>query len=39
MSAADVLVVAAGIVAIAAVNWWFFFAGREPDGKRDARRD
>lgn len=39
MSADDVLVVIAGIVAIAAVNWWFFLAGRGREGKRDARPD
>lgn len=39
MRADDVLVVIAGVVAIAAVNWWFFLAGREPEAKRDARRD
>ena len=39
MRADDVFVVVAGILAIAAVNWWFFLAGRESAAKRDARRD
>jgi hypothetical protein len=34
----DVLVVIAGILAIALVNWWFFFAGRDPRAAPDARR-
>lgn len=39
MNTDDVLVILAGIVAVAAVNWWFFLAGREPKAKRDARRN
>lgn len=39
MRADEVLVVVAGVLAIAAVNWWFFLAGREPPARRDARHD
>jgi hypothetical protein len=38
VSLADALVVIAGILAIALVNWWFFFAGRDPKPGSDARR-
>jgi hypothetical protein len=34
----DTLVVIAGILAIALVNWWFFCAGRDPKPGPDARR-
>ena len=30
MSPHDILVIAGGVLAIAAVNWWFFLAGRRP---------
>jgi hypothetical protein len=31
MSSHDILVIAGGALAIAAVNWWFFIAGRRPE--------
>lgn len=36
MSGVDLLVIAAGVAAIALVNWWFFIAG-DRQGRGDAQ--
>ena len=34
MTGTDVIVIIVGAVLIAAVNWWFFVAGRQPTTPR-----
>lgn len=37
MTALELVVVGAGVVAIALVNWWFFLAGSAQEGSHEHR--